>query len=395
MAGAPHDYRRKGEGAVRRLIVALALFGCASQGAPPGGPPDSLAPNLIGVVPESGAVNVTPDRVEFRFDEVVSERPGGGAPSLEQLVLISPSDGLPRVDWRRRSIAVRPRRDWRENAVYTVTLLPGMADLRGNVMQSAKTVIFSTGATIPDTRIAGIVYDWVNGIAARSASIEALALPESLAYVARTDSVGAFVLAHLPPGRYALRAWLDANNNRGLDPREAYDSAGVELRDTASVTLLAFVHDTLPPRINTVEVVDSMTLRVEFNQPLDPTQTVDTTRFRLTAADSSIVPLRSVLTVALWDSLQRDSIARADTTRRAAPPPPRELPPRDTVVLPRPRPMSRFVVITAAPLQPETSYRLVALEARNLMARSGTSARVFTTPKRAAPADTTRAVPPP
>ena len=384
---------------MRRLIVALALFGCASQGAPPGGQPDSLAPNLIAVVPESGAVNVTPDRVEFRFDEVVSERPGGGAPSLEQIVLISPSDGLPRVDWRRRSIAVRPRNDWRENAVYTVTLLPGMADLRGNVMQSKKTVIFSTGPTIPDTRIAGVLYDWVNGVTARNASIEALALPESVAYVARTDSAGAFVLAHLPPGRYALRAWLDANNNRDLDPREAYDSAGVTLRDTASVTLFAFVHDTLPPRINTVEVADSMTLRVEFNQPLDPTRSLDTTRFRLTRADSSEVPLRSVLTVAVWDSLQRDSMARADTTRRPAPPraaaPPGRGPPRDTVVMPRPRPMSRFVVITAVPLQPDTSYRLVAVEVGNLMARSGTSARVFTTPRRAAPADTTRAAPPP
>ncbi len=378
-----------------RLIGALALFGCASQGAPPGGPPDSLAPSLVGVVPESGAVNVTPDRVEFRFDEVVSERPGGGAPSLEQIVLISPSDGLPRVDWRRRSIAVRPRRDWRENAVYTVTLLPGMADLRGNVMRTGKTIIFSTGATIPDTRIAGIVYDWVNGLAARNASIEALAMPESVAYVARTDSVGAFVLAHLPPGRYALRAWIDANNNRGLDSREAYDSAGVELRDTASVTLLAFVHDTLPPRINAVEVVDSMTLRVEFNQPLDPTQTLDTTRFRLTAADSSAVPLRSALTLAVWDSVQRDSLARADTTRRRAPARAAAPQPRDTVVMPRPQPVSRFVVITAVPLQPETSYRLVAVEARNLMARAGTSARVFTTPRRAVPADTTRGVPPP
>jgi hypothetical protein len=383
---------------VRRLIVALGLFGCASQGAPPGGPPDSLAPNLIGVVPDSGAVNVDPDRVEFLFDEVVSERPGGGASSLEQLVLISPSDGLPRVDWRRRSIAARPRRDWRENVVYTVTLLPGIADLRGNVMPAGKTVIFSTGATIPDTRIAGIVFDWVNGITARNASIEALAMPESVAYVARTDSVGAFVLAHLPPGRYALRAWLDANNNRGLDPREAYDSVSVELRDTASFTLLAFVHDTLPPRINTVEVVDSLTLRVEFNQPLDPTQTVDTSRFRLTRADSSLVPLRSVLTLAAWDSLMRDSIAQADTTARRAPPRPAAAPrgvPRDTVVMPRPQPMSRFVVIIAAPLQPETSYRLVAVEARNLMARSGTSARVFTTPRRAPPADTTGRAPPP
>jgi hypothetical protein len=346
------------------------------------------------VVPESGAVNVTPDRVEFRFDEVVSERPGGGAPSLEQLVLISPSDGLPRVDWRRRSIAVRPRRDWRENVVYSVTLLPGIADLRGNVMRTGATVIFSTGATIPDTRLAGTMYDWVAGTTARNAAIEAIAVPDSVVYVARTDTVGGFTMAHLPPGQYAVRGWIDANNNRGLDPREAYDSVAIELRDTATVTLLGFVHDTLPPRINTVDAVDSMTLRVEFNQPLDPTQTVDTTRFRLTRADSSAVPLRSVVTLAQWERALRDSIAQADTVRRPpvrAPAPARP----DSVILPRPQPVSRFVVITAIALEPETSYRLVAVDARNLMARTGTSARVFTTPARPAPADTTGGAAPP
>jgi hypothetical protein len=212
-------------------------------------------------------------------------------------------------------------------------------------------------------------------------------------YVARTDSVGRFTLAHLPPGSYAVRGWLDANANRELDGREAYDSASVALRDTASLTLLAFVHDTLPPRINAVEVVDSMTLRVELNQPLDPEQTVDTTRFRLTAPDSSPVRLRNVLPADAWDRARADSIARADTTRR---PPARQAPtPRpDSVVLPRPVPISRFVVITAEPLRPETTYRLIAVEARNLLGRAGTSARVFTMPRRAA-ADTTRRAPPP
>ncbi|HJR67123.1 MAG TPA: Ig-like domain-containing protein [Gemmatimonadaceae bacterium] len=377
---------------MRRLIAAVALLACASQGDPPGGPPDAVAPVLVGILPESGAVNVRPERVEFRFDEVVSERPSG-ATSLEQMVLISPNDGLPRVDWRRRSIAVRPRRDWKANAVYTVTLLPGITDLRGNVMRTGASVIFSTGATIPDTRIAGILYDWVAGSAARAGAVEAIALPDSIVYVARTDSAGRFALAHLPPGSYVLRAWLDANNNRDLDPREAYDSASVALRDTASLTLFAFVHDTLPPRINTVQVVDSMTLRVELNQPLDPEQPLDTTRFRLTASDSSALALRAVFTADSFDRTQADSIARADTTRRA---PPRQAPatPRDSVVLPRPIPVSRFVVVTALPLQPETSYRLIAIDARNLMGRTGTSARVFTTPRRA-PADTTRQAPPP
>lgn len=377
---------------MRRLIVAVVLVACASQGDPPGGPPDAVPPVVVAIAPESGAVNVRPDRVEFRFDEVVSERPSG-APSLEQAVLISPTDGLPRVDWRRRSIAVRPRRDWKPNAVYTVTLLPGITDLRGNAMKTGASVIFATGPTIPNTRVTGILYDWVAGHAVRAGAIEAVALPDSIVYVARTDSVGRFTLAHLPPGSYAVRGWLDANANRELDGREAYDSASVALRDTASLTLLAFVHDTLPPRINAVEVVDSMTLRVELNQPLDPEQTVDTTRFRLTAPDSSPVRLRNVLPADAWDRARADSIARADTTRR---PPARQAPtPRpDSVVLPRPVPISRFVVITAEPLRPETTYRLIAVEARNLLGRAGTSARVFTMPRRAA-ADTTRRAPPP
>jgi hypothetical protein len=384
--------RGKGKDAVRRLIAVVALAACASQGDPPGGPPDAAPPVLLGIVPESGAVNMRPDRVEFRFDEVVSEQPSG-ATSLDQIILISPSDGLPRVDWRRRTVTARPRGDWKPNAVYTVTLLPGMADLRGNVMKTGASVIFATGPTIPDTRVVGILYDWVAGTVARAGAVEAIALPDSIVYVARTDSAGRFTLAHLPPGAYAMRAWIDANSNRTLDPREAYDSAAVTLRDTASLTLLAFVHDTLPPRINTVQVVDSLTLRVELNQPLDPEQIVDTTVFRLTASDSSAVRLRAVLSAAAWDRAQADSIARADTTRRApARPAPAVRP--DSVVLPRAVPIARFVVLTAAPLQPETPYRLIAVEARNLLGRAGTSARVFTTPRRA-PADTTRQPPRP
>lgn len=378
---------------MRRLSVVAALVACASQGAPPGGPPDSLPPTLVGIVPDSGAVSVRPNRVEFRFDEVVSERPAGAA-SLEQLVLISPSDGLPRVDWRRRSIAVRPRRDWKENAVYTVTLLPGIADLRGNAMKTGASVIFATGATIPNTRIAGILYDWVQGLAPRNGQVEAIAVPDSIVYITRADTAGHFVLAHLPPGSYTVRGWVDANNNRGFDPREAYDSASVTLRDTASLTLLAFVHDTLPPRINTVQVVDSMTLRVELNQPLDPEQPVDTSLFRLTAPDSSVVPLRQVLSADAWDKARADSIARADTTTRRAPAVRPQPAPRDTVVLPRPVPVAEFVLLTATPLRPETAYRVIALEARNLLGRSGTSARVFTTPAPARP-DTTRRAPPP
>ena len=73
------------------IVAGAAAVGCASQAMPPGGPPDLAPPVLVTVSPESGAVLVSPKAVTFRFDEVVSERPRG-APSLDQLVLISPCD---------------------------------------------------------------------------------------------------------------------------------------------------------------------------------------------------------------------------------------------------------------------------------------------------------------
>ena len=117
---------------MRRLIALAALAGaaCASQGVPPGAPPDALPPELVAIVPDTGAVGKPPKNTEFRFNEVVAERPRTG-PSLAALVIVSPRDGEPRVRWKRDRILVRPRHGWRPNTVYTVTLLPGLTDLRG------------------------------------------------------------------------------------------------------------------------------------------------------------------------------------------------------------------------------------------------------------------------
>ncbi|MDQ3697958.1 MAG: Ig-like domain-containing protein, partial [Gemmatimonadota bacterium] len=284
---------------MRRLVIRAAAIGagaiafvagCASPGLPPGGPDDRAAPALVGLSPDSGAVNVPRNRTAvFQFDEVVAERPQGGA-TLADLVLVSPETGAPRVSWRRSAIAVRARGDWRPNTVYTVTLLPGVADLRGNVVRERSEIIFSTGGTIPDTRIDGVVFDWVPGRPAAAARVEAIA-PDSTTFVTVADSSGRFTLQHLPPSRYTVRAFVDANRNRVLDGREIWDSASVTLADTARAELYAFAHDTIGPRVTTVEVRDSITLRVSFDRAIDPGQSIDTSLFALTAQDSTRVPI--------------------------------------------------------------------------------------------------------
>ena len=96
---------------MRRLILLIALVACAQQGFPPGGPPDKVPPKLLKTTPDSNARNVTSNEVNFQYDEVLSERPGG-ASSLEGLVLISPRDGAPRVGWHRTRISVRGHKNW-------------------------------------------------------------------------------------------------------------------------------------------------------------------------------------------------------------------------------------------------------------------------------------------
>jgi len=391
-----------------RLLSLLAALGCASQAAPPGGPPDPTPPQIVRIRPDSGAVKVSPPRVVFQFDGVVSERPQGAA-SLADLFLISPRAGDPDVDWERDAITVRPRRGWKKSTVYTVTMLPGLTDVRGNVRREGATAIFSTGPTLPDTRLSGVVFDWVAEQPVVRPFVEAVAGADSTTvYVTQGDSSGRFVFRHLPPGAYTVRGIADANNNRGIDAREAWDSVRVTLGDSATVEVLAFTHDTIGPGIAEVEVRDSVTLRVRLDNPLAPTQQVDTTLFALVGADSARVPLAAAVPARAADELRRaptDSTPARPDSAPPAPPPdtlPRPAGADTAATLPgvdsaeavpaarpsKPGPVTTVVITLRSPLRPAATYRLRSANLRGLLGATRSSERSFTTPAAAPPVDT-------
>jgi len=407
MVGTPRTAVGQGEDAVRRLIVLLAVVGCAQLGAPPGGPEDRNAPRLLRISPDTNAVNARPRNVELRFDEVLNERPSRGG-ELSNLFLVSPRRGRTEVRWRRSRIEIRPRRGgWLPNTTYTITQLAGVADLRGNADSLEHRYIFSTGAAPAPSFIAGQVFDWVAGRHVPKAYVEAIRLPDSLTYSEYADSLGRFVIRHVPPGRYHLVAVVDANNNRVLDRREVYDSATIALTDSVRREMLAFVHDSIGPGISQVEPRDSVTLRVTFDRPLHRGDSVSAARFSVKAADSSVVPIArfmlgrafeqaeadSARARAVRDSIERarvaDSIRQANPQPPAAPPravapPPRRPPgtPRDTTPPPRPSlppPETYAVLRLGQPLAPAASYRVRADSLRSLLGIARSSERVFTT----------------
>ena len=412
--------RRPGRQAqVTRLLVAAAWLGgaallgaCAKNEDPPGGPPDVAPPHIVRIVPESGAVVPTlDDDAVIRFDEVIDEMPQ----TLSRLVLLSPVSGSVRVQWHRNNITVRPREGWKRR-VYRLELLPGIVDLRRNKLDTGKVVLFSTGPEIGRARIGGIALSWVEQRILPNALIEAVPLPDSVGYLTLADSGGQFDLAGIAPGRYIVYAVLDENNDRRRGLREPYDSTLITVDSSTNVAMYAFVHDTVPPRLRAATAIDSLHVRLEFTQPLDPEKPLDTARVRMRELpDSTPVPVAGIMSQRLYDSVTAAAVkARADSAAAKDTAAPRDttLPPQaqqdrsprvrvDTALVRRllalrPVPSDRVVLTAGRALKPETRYVVEVVGAMNLIGKQGDTTRVsFLTAKPPEPADTTRRAPPP
>lgn len=298
---------------MRRLIGCVLLCGCASQGAPPGGPPDTQAPVLLSVTPDSGSTSVKRNSILFRFDETVSERPAG-VTNLGDLFVVSPRQGAPNVSWHRSEIEVKPRRGLRPNTTYTVTLLPGIADLRGNVRNTGASTFFSTGPAIDQSVVTGVVYDLLTGAPVKGAVVEARSRPDTtVSWLERADSSGFYRLAHLPPRSFLVRAYVDRNKNFGADPGEPTDSSTIALTDSAHADFFVAVRDSAPPRLASALATDSVTLSVSFDRPSDSASALTAANYTLTASDSSSISIFAVL------APPRDTTRKRPVTTRALP----------------------------------------------------------------------------
>jgi len=395
---------------VRRLVALLLLGGCASAGAPPGGPERKTPPEIVAVTPDSGATNVKAKSVEIQFDAVVSDRPSGsGAAMLDQLFLISPRTGAPEVSWHRSRISVKPRGGFRPNTAYRITILPGIVDLRGNVRKEARTLLFSTGATFPQFNIPGRVFDWAGQRPIGGAYVEAIPRSDTtIAYLAASDTSGQFELGPLPAGDYLVRGLIDQNSNHKIDRNEKWDSLSVSVAGTSPlIELDAIERDSTPARIDNVSRVDSLTLRVSFDKPLDPRIPLQPALVHLVRADSTPLEVASVQWQSAFDKEQAarqqaaaDSARRAADTSRAAarpvtppaptpgartpPPPPKpKLPPPDKGVI---------VKVSPTTLVTPGNYVITFKGMRNLVGNSGDARRIFEVSRPTA-ADSSRARP--
>ena len=263
------------------VVVALVST-CANVEAPPGSGPDFTPPAVLERYPAPGAVVPDlDDDASIRFDEPIQ------APrNLERGLDLSPA-----WEWKfnpsTRGFSVKPREGWRPGVVYHVRVPRGVSDLLRNVTRTSIEWTFSTGPEISRTRIDGTIYDRIQGAGVRDARILFLP-PDSIPYSVVSDTGGVFSMLSLPPGEYLVLGFLDQNRNRRLDRgMETYDSAVVSLPDSISrhaLNLWMIPPDSTPPVLVGVVAFDTITVILEFDEPLEPEASFDSVRVSVTPA---------------------------------------------------------------------------------------------------------------
>jgi hypothetical protein len=381
---------------VRRFVVpvmvAAVALGCAQPRQPEGGPPVVTPPRVVAVSPPAYSL-LTDLRqpVVIHFDERLSER-FEGVQDLRDAVLVSPRTGELQVRRGRRHLTISMEGGWQPDRVYRVEVLPVLRDLFNNVRREPVDLIFSTGAPIPETAVAGFAEDRLTGSPARGARVRALRDGDLDEYVTVADSAGFFALRELPPGEYDVTVWVDQNRNRVPDFAEPQDLERLSVAggDTAIVEMRLLPGDTTPARLVRAAPLDSTRIELTFDDYFAP-GAIDGTARLYRAADSSFVANGELHHLTRLDSLRaadraaEEAAAAADTARDPvrdtlaappAPPPPTERrPARDAQ--PRgagPRrelPARELILVMPGVLTPGSAYFVVVEGVTNIQGVPG------------------------
>jgi hypothetical protein len=265
-------------------IITIALWGCANQQPPEGGPVDMTAPVIISIYPDSNKLNFNDNKLRLEFDRYVEER------TLEESIFISPYIGGLEFDWSGTEVTITFSEKLRRNTTYVVNIGTDVKDrFRGQThMAKAYTLAFSTGPDIDRGGIEGIVFPMKKGDAAAGVMIFAYQLdglnPDTLKpmtakpdFITQTGKSGDFFLHHIPFGSYRIFAVRDEYRNLVYDREmDEYgvpsNSIHISQSDTLAVGVLMQLakEDTSGPRLVKASAPDRNHVIAEFSESLHP-----------------------------------------------------------------------------------------------------------------------------
>ena len=259
------------------LVMIIFILTCAKQMPPPGGPVDTTPPEVMQIVPNHGATNVsTQAKIEVLFSEGMNRK------VVESAIFISPwpSEEI-YFRWRRKKLKIEFGDTLKENRTYVLTIGAKSSDLRNNQMKESFSMAFSTGEHIDEGQISGMVYSQsgVEGtlvcayLLADNTDVDPTKVLAD--YYTQCNQQGKYGLMYMAPGNYRMFAIRDRDANRKYTP--GIDALGVTTSDVnltddekfiQSINFQLTVEDTIPPMIKSVYSIDQSHIIVRFNEAL-------------------------------------------------------------------------------------------------------------------------------
>lgn len=206
--------------AVRMILIAGVVMGCARSVFPPGGPVDTRPPRVAAIQPADSSVQVPRNTgVDILFSEAMDRA------SVRDGIRVYPPAGRQLYDWSGKRIRVTWEQPLAERTTYSLLLSGTARDARGVPLGRAVTIRFSTGDSIDRGRISGVL----RARTLRRIGVPIVAFPDSLgtrpdtlgipaSYATETDTGGVYHLRGLPVGNgFTIHAFYDLNNNGSME----------------------------------------------------------------------------------------------------------------------------------------------------------------------------------
>ncbi len=213
------------------LLVTSLIFSCAEVAGPPGGPRDKTAPTITSTTPLSGSVNTNIDnKITIAFSEGINTK------GIEETIFITPRpEGKLKYSWKKNRLLIITLPEYfKSNSTYVVTVGSGVRDLHGNKLEESFSFAYSTGQTIDEGSVGGLVFQENKLTAGVTIGLfdysilDSLILLDSLypPYLTQSGKNGEFEFNYLPDGKYLALAYGDKNKNQLLNyPSEMFGLA--------------------------------------------------------------------------------------------------------------------------------------------------------------------------
>ncbi len=204
---------------VALFVLAISIYSCANMSRPGGGPRDVTPPVFIKGVPAPGALNVSKQKIEIEFDEIIQvEKPS------EKVIVSPPQKDMPEIRTSGRKVTIILKDSLLPNTTYTIDFSDAIVDNNEKNPLYSFAYSFSTGDKIDSLQVSGILLNArdlepVTGmLVGLQSNLDDTAFQKlPLERIASSDELGHFTIRNVTPGKYRLFALKDLNRDYRFD----------------------------------------------------------------------------------------------------------------------------------------------------------------------------------